>query len=201
MNPVPTDADLNQFENYVFDISRRETECCKYLKYAIPLLVDPMFNKPEVILSQTEQQGSKGRSDFIVLCDMPIGSEIRRQMWLWEAKAPQLPMFKVKTKERLEPSYDLTEAENQLINYFDEYQGSEYIKEKYKIMHKDDIKLGGIIIGRNDNQVEDAKDIGLGDFEKKSLAGIALRIRTTHFYHQSIRVITWDHILRAVSRR
>lgn len=199
MKSVPTDADRAQLSDYIFDTSRRETECCNYLKFAIPMLVDPMFNNPEIILSRTEQQGSTGRSDFIVLCDMPIGSETRRQMWVWEAKAPQLAMFKVQTNERLTPSPDLVEAENQLINYFDEYQGNSYITEKYGIKHKDDIKLGGIIISRDDNQVKEDKDVSLADVEKKSLAGIALRIRTTHFYHQNIRVITWNHILRAVT--
>ena len=136
----------------MLDEAKREVECQEFLQYAHLLLVPPMSRVVQVV---REQVAMAGRSDYFLLCEVNE-VDLRRRLFLWEAKAPQLAPFEVATQNRLIPSRALVEAENQLLYYYDEYRSSGQFLDRYQIRHADDVRLGGIVIGRDDNWVRTA---------------------------------------------
>lgn len=173
---------------------QREVECQEYLQYAHPLLAPPLSRVIQVV---REQVAMAGRSDYFLVCEV---SEVepRRRLVLWEAKAPQLSPFEVATQNRLMPTRALIEAENQLLYYFDEYRSNGQFLDRYQIRHSSDVRLGGIIIGRDDNLVRPKDGISLSAEAVRQMASSALRIRDEHFYRERIRVLTWDRIASVV---
>lgn len=171
-----------------------EVECQEYLQYAHPLLAPPLSRVIQVV---REQVAMAGRSDYFLVCEV---SEVepRRRLVLWEAKAPQLSPFEVATQNRLMPTRALIEAENQLLYYFDEYRSNGQFLDRYQIRHSSDVRLGGIIIGRDDNLVRPKDGISLSAEAVRQMASSALRIRDEHFYRERIRVLTWDRIASVV---
>lgn len=176
------------------EAAHREVECQEYLQHAHALLTPPLSRVIQVV---REQVAMAGRSDYFVVCEV---SEVepRRRLVLWEAKAPQLAPFEVVTQNRLIPSRALVEAENQLLYYFDEYRSNGQFLDRYQIRHPNDIRLGGIIIGRDDNLVRPKDGIQLTPEAARQMVASALRIRDEHFYRERIRVLTWDRIASVV---
>ncbi len=172
------------------DSSQREVECQNYLQHAHVLLAPPLSRVVQIV---REQVAMAGRSDYFLLCEVTeVG--LRRRLILWEAKAPQLAPFEVATRNRLIPSRALIEAENQLLYYFDEYRSNGQFLDRYQIRHPDDVKLGGIVIGRDDNLVKQSTGERLPDEVAQQMASSALRIRDEHFYRGRLRVMTWDRV-------
>lgn len=188
-----TAADTNRAEELralMNEDAQREVECQEFLQFAHPLLAPPMSNVVQIV---REQVAMAGRSDYFMVCEVnEMGP--RRRLILWEVKAPQLPPFEIATRNRLIPTRALIEAENQLLYYFDEYRSNGQFLDRYQIRHPNDIKLGGIVIGRDDNLIRLQAGQNLGDEEKRQLVSSALRIRDEHFYRERIRVLTWDRI-------
>lgn len=182
--------DAKLLRELMAEAEHREVQCQAYLPKANVLLAPP-FSK--VIQVVREQVAMAGRSDYFILCEV-TEVDVRRRLVLWEAKAPQLAPFEISSHNRLMPSRALVEAENQLIYYFDEYRGNSQFLDRYKIRHADDVKLGGIIIGRNNNWVRSTPSNTLPDDVLEQLAASALRIRDEHFYHGRIKILTWDRI-------
>lgn len=178
------------------DDAQREVECQDYLQYAHLLLAPPISRVVQVV---REQVAMAGRSDYFLLCEVNE-VELRRRLVLWEAKAPQLAPFEVATQNRLIPSRALVEAENQLLYYFDEYRSNGQFLDRYQIRHPDDVRLGGIVIGRNDNWVRQPAVNALPGKVLRQLASSALRIRDEHFYRGRIRVLTWDSVVNVIDR-
>lgn len=180
----------------MYEVGRTEIECQDFLRLAGCLLVPPMS---EVLQVVREQQGMAGRSDYFVICREITG---RRSLFIWEAKAPQLAPFVAETANRVAPSAHLVGAESQLLHYYDEYRGSEQFRDRYQLGGRQDIHLGGIIIGRDDNQVEgqSAAARGLDDTARLQLASLAQRIRMEHFYRDAMRILSWDCVLRALEQ-
>jgi hypothetical protein len=172
------------------DEVQREVECQEYLQHAHPLLAPPMSSVVQVV---REQVAMAGRSDYFLICEV-IEVEIRRRLVLWEVKAPQLAPFELTTRNRLIPSRALIEAENQLLYYFDEYRSNGQFLDRYGLRHPNDVRLGGIVIGRDDNFVRESTRRGLDADALRQLAASALRIRDEHFYRERIRLLTWDRI-------
>lgn len=172
------------------DDASREVECQAYLAHAHPLLAPPLSNVVQVV---REQVAMAGRSDYFMLCEV-MELAPRRRLILWEAKAPQLAPFEVSTRNRLIPTRALVEAENQLLYYYDEYRSSGQFLDRYGLRHADDVRLGGIVIGRDDNVVRTREADGLTRDEIAQLAASALRIRDEHFYRGRIRLLTWDRV-------
>ena len=174
----------------MYEQGRREIECQAFLEAASALLRPPMSRLRQVV---REQRGMAGNSDYFLICDEIEG---RRTLHLWEAKAPQLAPFRAQTKNRLMPSEALVEAENQLLHYYDEYKGSAQFRDRYELRHPDDVRLGGIIIGRDDNWVDAASAVALGlDAQVcQQMARSALRLRREHFYRDALRIYTWHSI-------
>lgn len=177
------------------DETQREVECQPYLQYAHLLLVPPMSRVIQVV---REQVAMAGRSDYFLVCEVSE-VDVRRRLILWEAKAPQLAPFEVSTQNRLIPSRALVEAENQLLYYFDEYRSNGQFLDRYQIRHADDVRLGGIVIGREDNWVRPPRDNAMPQEVLRQLASSALRIRDEHFYRGRIRILTWDHVASVMS--
>lgn len=184
--PNPAD-DLRKL---MVDNVQREVECQEYLQRAHALLAPPLSKVMQVV---REQVAMAGRSDYFLLCEVQE-VEPRRRLILWEAKAPQLAPFEVATQNRLIPSRALVEAENQLLYYYDEYRSNGQFLDRYGIRHADDVRLGGIVIGRSNNWVRQIANNPLPGLVAKQMAQSALRIRNEHFYRGQIRVLTWDQI-------
>lgn len=187
---APATSQSDDLRALMLDNVQREVECQQYLQLAHALLAPPLSKVEQVV---KEQVAMAGRSDYFLLCEVQE-VEPRRRLILWEAKAPQLAPFEVATQNRLIPSRALVEAENQLLYYFDEYRSNGQFLDRYGIRHPDDVRLGGIVIGRNDNWVRQTGNNPLSGTVAKQMASSALRIRNEHFYRGQIRVLTWDTI-------
>jgi hypothetical protein len=173
------------------DEQKREVECQAFLEHANFLLAPPLSRVVQVV---REQIAMAGRSDYFLLCEVNE-VDVRRRLVLWEAKAPQLCPFDTSSSQnRLIPSQALVEAENQLLYYFDEYRSNGQFLDRYQLRHPDDVKLGGIIIGRDDNWVHRTRGNTQPDDVLRQMASSALRIRDEHFYRGRIKVLTWDRI-------
>ena len=194
MTAIPPNC-ADSLRTLMQDSTLREVECQEYLQYAHTLL-SPPFSK--VVQMVHEQVALAGRSDYFFVCEVSE-VEMRRRLVLWEAKAPQLPPFQVATRNRLTPTRALVEAENQLLYYFDEYRSNGQFMDRYQIRHPNDIRLGGIIIGRDDNLVRPCADPSLSADTLRQMASSALRIRDEHFYRERIRVLTWDRIANVIA--
>ncbi len=142
----------------------------------------------------SEQYVYSGRVDLIVYADaMETLGSIRRIVYVWELKAPQLSMFSIDTNSRVRPTDHLYDAENQLIHYHDSLCNNSSFREAHKILSAQDVKFGGIIIGRSYNYVECR---GMDEGKAKNLAEHALRLRQGLFYTpHGIKIWTWDTVL------
>jgi len=189
--PTPAEA----LRVFMQDAAKREVECQKFLQYANFLLAPPLSRVVQVV---REQVAMAGRSDYFLLCEV-MEVNLRRKLILWEAKAPQLAPFEIVTQNRLIPSRALVEAENQLLYYFDEYRSSGQFLDRYELRHPDDVKLGGIIIGRDDNMVRRTGSTTIPNESLLQLASSAIRIRDEHFYRGRIRLHTWDRIVQVLN--
>lgn len=178
------------------DASQQEVECQGYLQHAHALLAPPMSRVVQVV---REQIAMAGRSDYFLVCEVNE-VELRRRLVLWEVKAPQLAPFEVATQNRLIPTRALIEAENQLLYYFDEYRSNGQFLDRYQIRHPNDVRLGGIVIGRDDNLVNVRQPFvtTLNSEELRLMASSALRIREEHLYQQRIRLLTWDRVASVI---
>jgi hypothetical protein len=176
--------------------AQREVECQAFLQYANFLLAPPLSRVVQVV---REQVAMTGRSDYFLLYEV-TEVNLRRKLVLWEAKAPQLAPFEIVTQNRLIPSRALVEAENQLLYYFDEYRSNGQFLDRYELRHPDDVKLGGIIIGRDDNQVRRKGTNTISNEALLQLASSAYRIRDEHFYRGRIRLHSWDRIVQVLNR-
>jgi len=173
--------------------AQAEQECAKYLIKDASVLLSAKYGI--IIYVNCEQICSSGRSDIIVIAEMlEVGGNIKKCAFVWELKAPQLPLFQLETNNQACPSSELFMAENQLLHYHGSIANDGQYKNRWGILSSDDVKFGGIIIGRDDAIVKcNKKEITLG----KQLAIQALRIRESIFYKtHGISVLTWDWIIK-----
>jgi len=172
-----------------------EQECAGWLKY-FPWALLPALDGTITYLDN-EQLCSAGRVDMIVIAEiLEVGGITRPGAFIWELKAPQLPLFKMETQNQACPTPELYSAENQLLHYHHSVANSGHLRDRWGIVSSDHVKFGGIIIGR-DNAIirSEKKDLILGE----RLASQAIRIRESVFYRTSgISVWTWDRILKII---
>lgn len=169
-----------------------EQECAESLKYC-PWALLPTLDGTITYLDY-EQLCSAGRVDMLVIAEiLEVGGNTRPGAFVWELKAPQIPLFQLDTQNQACPSPELYKAENQLLQYHHSIANSGHLRDRWDIVSPDRVKFGGIIIGRDNYIVKcETKDIVLA----KRLASQALRIRESVFYRASgIRVWTWDRII------
>jgi hypothetical protein len=172
-----------------------EKECANYLVKDASVLLSTKYGI--ITYVNCEQICSAGRLDIIVIAEMlKAGGDTRKCAFVWELKAPQLPLFQLETNNQACPSSELFMAENQLLHYHDSIAHDGQYKNRWGILSSDDVEFGGIIIGRDDAIVKcKEKEITLG----KQLATQALRIRESIFYRAyGIRVLTWDCIIKFI---
>lgn len=133
--------------------AQTERECGKLLKNIAWVLLSAADGNNTYVAS--EQICSTGRVDLVVLADsMQPGGNFRREAHIWELKAPQLPLFDVKTKSQAQPSLHLYSAETQLMHYCYSVSNDGVLLKRWRILSPDHIRLGGIIIGRDINFVD-----------------------------------------------
>jgi len=179
----------DKLRTLIYDTKQREHECREYLKYAADVLFRDGGTE---IKCDVEYRGHSGDSDFIVIGRAHGSGSDCIRAYLWELKAPQLFLF-VEDKSsanRLFPSKDLLEAENQLLNYYDELRDSVEFRSEFGITHPSNVCMGGIIIGRDNTKVK-------GDMEVDKRDGLyekAFRCRNL-FYRSEIRLMLWNTIL------
>ncbi len=171
------------------DPKKTERQCGKLLKDVAWILIPK--SEDSIYYVTCEHNFSSGKPDLIVIVNEPkIGGGKDKVAYIWELKAPQLPLFKIKTDSQACPSADLFEAENQLLHYHNTVKNSNWC-----ITHNvDRVEFGGIIIGRDNNYVRYGKR---NQNLCRDLADNALSIRKSYFYNPcSIRIMTWDLVLQ-----
>lgn len=173
------------------DTGNREHECREYLQYAKEALMSNTVS--EFVYIETERRATAGDSDYIIsgkIIDETGNESVKA--YIWELKAPQCCIFEKDTENRLKPTKELIQAENQLLNYYHENKGSESFRNDFGVTHSDNVCFGGIIIGSRDRRVK-------GDFEegkKEKLTETAFMIRKNYIYDRlNIRLMHWDYIL------
>lgn len=184
--------EFSAFEALVLEKDRHtENECAAFLAKAAGVLL------PETPIDmQTIQQDRSffGASDLIVTAKLRTEqNDIVDHAFIWELKAPQCSLMeRDDNQNRYRPTIDLIKAETQLLHYASEIQNNDTYRERLKIMDRNMIKLGGIVIGTRDRLLRNISSPG--DIER---ASTSLNIRTRYFYsHLGIRIFTWDRILQ-----
>lgn len=177
------------------DTRNREHQCREFLRYAKERLVRDTVK--EFVYVEKERRGASGDSDYIISCKVCDETGVESvKAYIWELKAPQCFIFEKDTENRLRPTSELVQAENQLLHYYHEQRGSEQFRHEFGITHPDNVLFGGIIIGCRQRKVK-------GDYEegkKNKLFEKALMIRKTYLYEsRQIRILDWDHILEFLS--
>lgn len=166
-----------------------EKECREYLKYTL----DMLFKVGGTDIQYVEEwRGHSGDSDYVVSGKCTEGGDTRNHVYVWESKAPQCFVFEEdrSSQNRLIPSEDLFQAENQLLNYYDELRDSGEFKARFNISLPSQIHIGGIIIGCDRTKVK-------GDFiqpEEDFLYNKAFRCRQI-FYEGVVKLLLWNNIL------
>lgn len=168
----------------------KEHECREYLQYAKEALVKDTVL--EFVYIETERRSTVGDSDYIIsgkIVDETDNECVKA--YIWELKAPQCYIFEKDTENRLRPTKELIQAENQLLNYYHENKGSDTFRNDFGITHPDNVRFGGIIIGSHARRVK-------GDYrddKREKLIETAFMIRKNYIYDRlNIRIMHWDYI-------
>jgi hypothetical protein len=175
-----------------------ENECAKLLKDLAWALL-PAFDGT-ITFVNCEQSCSTGRVDMIVIAEVSaLGGEIHKGAYLWELKAPQLPLFVIETQNQACPTPDLFKAENQLLHYHHAMANDGHWRTRWDIASPDYVKFGGIVMGRDNTFVEcRACDPVLS----RRLASQAIDIRQSVFYRSfNISILTWDRVLTILANQ
>jgi hypothetical protein len=168
----------------------KEKECREYLQYVTEFLVaDTPISIPYV---EKELPGNSGDSDYVVSCRVCEGTGNKPvKAYVWELKAPQCYIFEKDNENRLRPTPELVRAENQLLHYHHEIQGSGQLLTYFKITSPEYVLLGGIIIGSGATTVKGSYE----EEKKQRLYEKALMVRTKYFYQpHGIKILNWNYI-------
>ena len=187
-------AIIQELRKQVKKESRTERKCAKLLKEIAWILLHPGKRGSYIT---AELNTTVGRPDLIVWArSKDTGGFEHTEAYIWELKAPQLPIFKLEKKKdniRACPTKDLYIAENQLIHYHSELSQNRDWQISNDIQGAHHVKFGGIIIGRDENLIQCERH------QKEAatkLAKNASRYRNNYFYeHNHINLLTWDRVL------
>jgi hypothetical protein len=175
----------------------KEHECREFLQFAKEALVRDTV--VEFVYVETERRGTAGDSDYIISGKVVDETGIESiKVYIWELKAPQCYMFEKDTENRLRPTKDLIQAENQLLHYYHENKGNERFRNDFGVTHSDKVCFGGIIIGTHNRRAKGK----YGETKKNKLVETALMIRRKYIYDPlNIRIMHWDYILDLLKPR
>jgi hypothetical protein len=167
-----------------------ERECATILANFASILLTRL---QELTFVNVEQNTSAGRVDFVIVAEQfPAGIRPQRIAYVWELKAPQCFLFKIDNSNRASPTPEFYSAENQLLHYRYAIANDGHFRNRWEIVSADRVKLGGIIIGREINLVSP------GSYDPilaVNLANQAKELRENTFYHNDIKLLTWDRVL------
>lgn len=197
LHEIPLERVYGDLEALINSEDNKELECRNYLQFAKELLVRDTVTRFEYV--ETERRGNSGNPDYVISGHVIDENGIEAvRAYVWELKAPQCYLFKKETENRLIPSQELYEAENQLLHYYHELKGSDQFRHEFRVTHPDNVRFGGIIIGTQNRRVSG----NFPDVEKRKLLyERAITIRNCYLYDLwHIRIITWDQILAQVKR-
>jgi hypothetical protein len=176
-----------------------ELECRRYLSYAEEFL----FKKDTLkrhLYSEREMPTNMGKSDYVIsgiIGNNPCDPGCVRA-YVWEFKAPQCFLFRKDTENRLSPTKELFEAENQLLNYYHALKFDLTLVNRLQAGHPNNVFIGGIIIGSSERLVQ-------GDLEamkKEVLLKDAYAIRNSYFYqHIGLLLMTWNQVLDYLDKK
>jgi hypothetical protein len=176
-----------------------ELECRKYLKYAEDYLFKEDTLK-QFLYAECEVPTNMGKTDYVIsgiIGNNPVRIDCVKA-YVWEFKAPQCYMFRKDGENRLCPTKELFEAENQLLNYYHALKHDLTLVHRFKAGHPRNICLGGIIIGSHERLVRGQ----LEEKKKKALLDDAYEIRKSYFYKPNgLWLVTWDEILDFLSNK
>lgn len=174
--------------------SSEEKACQPFLHDIVQHLVPWRVPLESILVKGREESSRPGDSDFCVSVEVDNGAVGRRYAYVWEVKAPQKFLFvRDAAANRLRPTDQLYSAENQLINYVAELGRSQNFRDKFLLTGTlDEVRVGGIIIGRRDRMVKGAKH---ADAALQGLARNAFSTREAFLWGPAgIQVCTWDWV-------
>jgi hypothetical protein len=177
-----------------------ELECRKYLGCAEEFL----FKKDTLeqrLYSEREVPTNMGETDYVISGkvgnDPYLDPECVRT-YIWEFKAPQCYIFKKDGENRLSPTKELFQAENQLLNYYHSLKFNQNMIDRFRAGHPNNIRIGGIIIGSCDRLVRGK----LESEKKKALLKDAFNIRKAYFYKETdLWLFTWSDVLDYLNKK
>lgn len=148
-----------------------------------------------ITYSKTEFINRNGRSDIILIGEeLTTSGETKNVAYIWELKAPQLHVFETDNKNRAKPTGELYSAQNQLIHYHSFIRQSGADLKLFKLNDPDDMRIGGIIIGRFNTFVKD--NHFLGSTDSKKFAQETQEVWEKYFYKPNhMKLFTWDNVL------
>jgi hypothetical protein len=172
-----------------YDGGQNEIECGNYLHHAIAYLL-PMT----VIESNFDREDRNffGNTDFVISAKLIDDASTEAMCaFIWELKAPQCYLLeKDDNRNRFRPTMDLVKAENQLLHYYQEAIDNDGFRQRFGVMDRQNIRLGGIIIGRSDRLARSYEE------RDKPSMDTALKVRKEYFYSsRGIRLFNWDRLL------
>lgn len=189
MSPSYEDA-FKELNSLMSDTHHKEKECRKYIPMALDLFV-PFSGSTTILDDETEYPGHTGPSDLIIFCERTCGGLKEKYAYFWEVKSPQTYVFVKDTENRVKPSIEFVQAENQLLHYWDDCKNEKF-RGDFDISTIETIRPGGILIGQTSNLVK-------GDYsesQKNRLYRTALQLRKQCLYGTyGIQVLIWDDIL------
>jgi hypothetical protein len=169
---------------------RTEIKCASLLKEIASVLLHPT---EKCYYINSELSTTAGRLDIVVIATSISAGITSNEAYIWELKAPQLKLFELECDSRACPTKDLYQAENQLLHYHKELKGNIDWQDKWDL-RSHNVKLGGIIIGRDNNLV---KCVETRKKYAEILAKKVKQIREEYLYHHNqITLLTWDDVLR-----
>jgi hypothetical protein len=187
---------FNEIEQLRIQVEREgahtERECASHLKNLASVLLP--ISEGTITYIANEQLCSAGRVDMVVIAEaVTFGGETQPCAYVWELKAPQFHLFFIDTDNRACPTDELFKAENQLLHYHDSISKDGAFLERWRIVSSDDVKFGGIIMGRDHAIVDPrGRDYALA----RPLAIQAQHKREVTFYNShNIRLWTWERVL------
>lgn len=187
--------EYNEFEQLVMTNDRQtELACGNYLHHALSFLLP---QTPIYVSAERENRNYFGSSDFVVSATLRNDRrDDEKYAFIWELKAPQAYLMEPDDNQnRCRPTADLIKAENQLLHYAAQAAGDEMFRRRFDIMHPQNIRPGGIIIGRRSDRMLRGAAADNGIVQART----SLQVRDQYFYQAyNIRVLTWDRILDVV---
>lgn len=177
----------------------KEKECQPFLEHVPKLLLGQYMSKfDSITFTRFERESRLTSGDNDVLQGFSVRDDTGRtvnHLIVWEVKAPQCSPFKITTKNRAAPTSELIEVENQLLHYFHDVKSSSAIKDEFEITNEDNIHIGGIIIGREDNLIVGGNQFTLTDERRLALYRRAKGYREKYFWDPYIDIKLWDSVL------